>query len=111
MGYFIYDNRIKTEIEDRALTHLQLVMMSKLRRGEPFGFSWKEDASIGDGRVTVWVSPSSALVFKFVGSRPPKINQHWADALAYTASSSTGLYLVHEPNEGSPAFDPNYARA
>lgn len=109
MGYFIYDGNIKTEIEDRALTHLQLVMMSKLRRGEPFGFSWK-DVSTGHGRVTVWVSPSSSLVFTFVGSRPPKINLHWADALAFTASTSTGLYLVHEPNDGSPAFDPNYAR-
>ncbi len=109
MGYFIYDSRTKTEIEDRALTHLQLVMTSKLRRGEPFAFSWRDDVTIGDGRTTVWVTPSSALVFKYVGSRPPKVNPHWTDALAYTAGMTTGLYLVHEPANGSPAFEPKRA--
>ncbi|WP_439958202.1 DUF7882 family protein, partial [Salmonella enterica] len=44
MGKFIYEGSVKTEIEDRALTHLQLVITAKLRRGEPFPFSWREDA-------------------------------------------------------------------
>ena len=54
MGKFIYEGNVKTEIEDRALTHLQLVMTAKLRRAEPFPFSWREDASVGGGRTTVW---------------------------------------------------------
>lgn len=35
MGTFIYEGGPKTEIEDRALTHVQLVISAKLRRGEP----------------------------------------------------------------------------
>ena len=64
MGKFIYEGSVKTEIEDRALTHLQLVITAKLRRAEPFSFSWREDASVGGGRTTVWIQPGSSLVFE-----------------------------------------------
>jgi len=97
MGRFIYDGSTKVEVEDRALRHLQLVMTAKLRRGEPFPYTWKEDASIGGGRITVWLHAGSSLVFKYVGSRQPEVNRAWVDALAYTANSPGGLYLVPEP--------------
>lgn len=74
MGKFIYEGGPKIDIEDRALTHLQLVMTAKLRRGEPFAFTWKEDLSIGGGRTTVWVHTGSSLVFKYMG-RPTACNQ------------------------------------
>lgn len=103
MGKFIYDGGPKTEIEDRALAHLQLVMTAKLRRGEPFAFTWKDDSSVGGGRTTVWVHAGSSLVFKYAGSRQPSINRAWVDALAYTSNAPTGLYLVPEPPNTSPA--------
>lgn len=99
MGKFVYEGNVKTEIEDRALTHVQLVMTAKLRRGEPFPFSWREDSSLGGGRTTVWVQPSSSLVFKYYGSRQPSINRAWIEALAFTANSPSGLHLVPEPPE------------
>lgn len=99
MGKFIYESTVKTEIEDRALTHVQLVMTAKLRRAEPFSFSWREDQSIGGGRTTVWIHASSSLVFKYHGSRQPSINREWIEALAFTANSPSGLYLVPEPAE------------
>jgi hypothetical protein len=99
MGKFIYDGGPKVEVEDRALTHLQLVITSKLRRGEPFSFTWKNDASLGGGRTTVWVHPGSSLVFSYFGSRQPSINREWVDALAFTANAPSGLYLVPEPAE------------
>ena len=49
MGKFTYEGGQKVEIEDRALTHVQLVITAKLRRGEPFPFTWREDVSIGGG--------------------------------------------------------------
>lgn len=101
MGKFIFEGGPKVEIEDRALTHLQLVMTAKLRRGEPFSFTWKDDTSIGGGRTTVWVHAGSALVFKYFGSRAPSVNRAWVDALAFSASSPTGLYLTAEPVEGA----------
>ncbi|RUQ07846.1 MULTISPECIES: ATP-dependent DNA ligase [unclassified Microbacterium] len=97
MGRFIYEGSAKIEVEDRALRHLQLVMTAKLRRGEPFPYTWKEDASIGGGRITVWIHAGSSMVFKYVGSRQPEVNRAWVDALAYTANSPSGLYLVPEP--------------
>lgn len=105
MGKFIYEGGVKVEIEDRALTHLQLVISAKLRRGEPFAFSWREDASVGGGRTTVWVHPGSSIVYKYYGGRQPSINRAWVDALAFTANAPTGLYLVPEPAEsaGEPA--------
>lgn len=97
MGKFIYEGGVKVEIEDRALTHLQLVITVKLRRGEPFPFSWREDVSVGGGRTTIWIHPGSSLVFKYYGGRQPSINRAWTDALAFTANSPSGLYLVPEP--------------
>lgn len=101
MGKFIYEGGPKVDIEDRALTHLQLVVTSKLRRGEPFSITWREDASVGGGRTTVWVHPRSSLLFKYAGSRQPAINRAWVDALAFTANAPSGLYLIPEPTEHS----------
>lgn len=72
MGRFTYGaGHAKTEIEDRTLAHLQLVIGAKLRRSESFFFTWKEDASIGGGRQTVWVHHTADLEFKYYGSRKP----------------------------------------
>ncbi|WP_295103223.1 ATP-dependent DNA ligase [uncultured Microbacterium sp.] len=101
MGKFIYEGTVKSDIEDRALTHLQLVMTAKLRRGEPFSFSWREDMAVGGGRTTVWVHAGSSLVFKYSGSRQPQINRAWIEALAFTANAPGGLRLVSEPAEGT----------
>ncbi len=103
MGKFVYEGGVKTEIEDRALTHLQLVITAKLRRGEPFPFSWREDTSVGGGRTTVWIQPGSSLVFKYFGSRQPSINRAWIEALAFTANAPGGLYLVPEPEHDASA--------
>lgn len=99
VGRLIYEGDEKVDIEDRALTHLQLVMTAKLRRGEPFAFSWANESSLGGGRITVWVHAGSALAFKYFGSRQPSINRAWIDALAVTANSPGGLRLVPEPAE------------
>lgn len=109
MGKFIYDGTVKTEVEDRALTHLQLVITAKLRRGEPFPFSWREDPSVGGGRTTVWLHSASSLVFKYYGSRKPAINRAWIEALAFTANSPAGLHLVPEPAEEPQADDVDVA--
>jgi len=97
MGHLSYDNRVKVEIEDRALAHLQIVIADKLRRGEPFTFTWREEPSTGEGRTSIWVNQSSSLVFKYYGSRQPSINRDWLEALAVAANSVGGLRIVPEP--------------
>lgn len=97
MGTFIYEGAVKVEFEDRLLTHLQLVIADKLRRGEAFQFTWRNDPSTGDGRTSVWVHPHASLVYKFSGSRKPSLNRAWVDALAHAANSPSGLRVVPEP--------------
>lgn len=99
MGKFSYDGFVRVDFDDRTLAHLQLVIGSKLRRGEPFHFTWKDDTSIGDGRTSVWIHPRCSLVYKYYGSRRPRLNTAWIDALTYTANSPSGLYIVPEPPE------------
>lgn len=101
MGKFIYDSTIKVDFDDRLLAHLQIVIAAKVRRGEGFHFTWKDQASIGNGRTMVWMHPSVSLVYKFYGSRHPQVNRTWIEALMYTANSPTGLYPVTEPVEGA----------
>ncbi|MEI2270194.1 ATP-dependent DNA ligase [Microbacterium sp. No. 7] len=99
MGKFIYDGALKVDFDDRALAHLQVVIMSKLRRGESFHFTWKDDAAIGDGRTSIWLHPRCTLVFKFYRGQRAPLNLAWVDALAAVANSPSGLYIVPEPAE------------
>ena len=69
MGRFIYGTAGNSvDIEDRALAHLRIVIMNKLRRGESFMF----DVEVGDdsGRRSFWLSPSVPIQFHFFGQPP-----------------------------------------
>lgn len=99
MGKFNYEGMVKVDFDDRVLAHLQAVIGAKVRRGESFHFSWKDDASIGDGRTTVWVHPGASMVYKFYGSRQPALNRTWVEQLMYNANSPAGLYVTPEPLE------------
>lgn len=96
MGKLIYDALGNSfDIEDRTLSHLRVVFMNKLRRGEPFMFHY----AVGDGSGTrsLWIHPSIPLVFHFYGSRPPALNRRWIDDLMREASGPNGLWIVPEP--------------
>ena len=67
-------------------------MISKLRRGEAFALRLDDES----GARTVWVSPSSLLVFAYADGRP-QINRAWLEALVETANTPTGLRVVPEP--------------
>lgn len=97
MGKFQFEGQLKADFEDRLLAHLQVVIGAKLRRGESFHFTWKDDMSIGDGRTSIWIHPHSVLWYKYYGGRPPELNGAWVDALMFTANSPRGLYVVPEP--------------
>src|SRR4051794_34798440 len=104
MGRFIYGATSESvEIDDRALAHLRIVIMNKLRRSESFMF----DVEVGDGsgRRSFWMHPSVPLQFHFFGSRQPHINRAWIEDLMHAASSPSGLTIVPEPSE-EPAQAP-----
>lgn len=102
MGRFIYENSIRVEFEDRLLSHLQIVFGNKLRRGEPFFFTWKDGHGNG-ARTSVWVHPRASLAFQSSGSRAPSTNRAWLDVLMASANAPTGLRIVAEPvDDGAP---------
>lgn len=100
MGYMVYDSSTLITFEDRVLAHLEVVIVSKLRRKESFALSWRESADNGDGRTTIWIDPSIPLRFRFSGSRPPTLDREWVERLAAAAASSSGLIALGE--DGQP---------
>lgn len=102
MGLFAQAN-FSVEFDDRLLAHLQVAIVRKFRRSEPLVMSWLDPLSVGDGRSSVWLTPTAPAYFKFYGSRVPRINDAWLQVLSGSANSSTGLIIVDENGE--------YARA
>jgi hypothetical protein len=98
MGKLTYDSTMSADFDDRVLAHIQLVIGAKLRRGESFYFSWRDDPQIGDGRSTIWLNPGIPLAYKYFGGRMPALNRDWIEALMSTANSATGLQIVPEPH-------------
>jgi hypothetical protein len=104
MGTLFYGaSRLKIAFDDRVLAHLQIVIVSKLRRGESFALNWRDDPKIGDGRSAVWITPSVELHFKYAGGHFPEINRQWIESLTLSASSTTGLQLHDEASLTRPA--------
>lgn len=99
MGTLTYDSRITASFDDRILAHLQAVIWSKLRRGEDFPFTWTDPMRSGFGRTSVWLSPNVSLSFEYFGSRQPRLNPAWVEALTKSANSPSGLTIVPEPDD------------
>ncbi len=97
MGSLTIDG-VVVQFEDRVLTHLQIVIVQKLRKGESFLMSWRDADSVGDGRSSAWIHPALSLYFKFSGSRVPAINRDWLASLMASANSSQGLIVTSEEN-------------
>ena len=99
MGKILYsDSDIEIVFDDRAMAHLQVVIGSKLRRGEGFFFSWKDDLSVGDGRSAIWIDKGIPLYFRYSGSRPISMNREWLELLTQSANSTQGLVFTPEPD-------------
>ncbi|WP_443069965.1 DUF7882 family protein [Subtercola sp. YIM 133946] len=107
MGSFTYDGA-EIELDDRTLTHLQIVIVQKLRRCESFAMSWAVSPESGSGRASIWLHPSIPLHFRFNGSRVPAINPAWLEELAASADSSRGLIVTPENPHvtGAPRVQP-----
>jgi hypothetical protein len=87
------------ELDDRALAHVELVVLAKLRRNESFALSL--DTAKG-GRSTIWVNSASTLRFEFDGASH-EINRQWLDELIDSANTTTGMRVVPEPEKAPPA--------
>lgn len=98
MGYLKYNGE-EFEFDDRAMTHLQIAINAKLRRGENFFLSWKITHKQGSGRHAIWIDNGVPMHFFFSGSRAAVVNRTWLDQLVASASTPLGMQLLEEPTE------------
>jgi hypothetical protein len=108
VGELRYDGR-DLEFDDRLLTHLQVVIIQKFRKGEAFAMSWARSVALGSGRGSVWMAPTVPVVFRFRDARVPAINRDWLHKLAESASGPHGLVVVNE--DGSLAQEGPVSRS
>ncbi|MBF4567490.1 hypothetical protein ITJ57_01825 [Plantibacter sp. VKM Ac-2880] len=105
MGRLIYGSEFSIVIPDRALRHLQIATGIKLRRGEPFFFTWRVH-TVGEGRETIWIHPALPLHFVIDDANvADEINQDWITQLLDAASSPAGLFLSREPGPRGTVSD------
>lgn len=101
MGTLVYDSVVPPiEIEDRALAHLKVVVIAKLRRGESFAVSWAHPPGKEGGRSTIWLHPGIPLRFIFEEPEQPELNQRWLATMAESANALGGITLTAEEVEG-----------
>jgi hypothetical protein len=105
VGALIYGVAPAIEMNDRALRHIQVVMIQKLRRNESFAFNWDAEPDVGadlaseDGvHGTIWISHSSQLYFRYDGPRNShQLNPGWIDLLMRATYKADGLSVIPEP--------------
>jgi hypothetical protein len=90
------------ELDDRTLAHLQVVVVSKLRKGEAFLLSWNAQPEQGSGRYALWVETGIPIVFRYDGSRPIRINRAWLDSMMERSYTLAGLDLMPETDYPEP---------
>lgn len=98
MGTLIYNGRMNLCIDDHVLAHLQVVILTKLRRHEAFAFTWNDG-----GQATVcWINPSLALEFIYASTARPDLNHEWLEMMATSANTNAGLVVMPEPASNAP---------
>jgi hypothetical protein len=95
VGTLTYDGD-SYELDDRVLTHLQIVISTKLRRGENFFLTWAVPVERGSGRHAIWVDNGVPIRFYYSGSRAVSINREWIESMLMSSGRASGLYLTEE---------------
>ncbi|GAB3293896.1 MULTISPECIES: ATP-dependent DNA ligase [Pseudoclavibacter] len=91
MGIMTYDG-IQVRFDDRTLAHLQVIVLKKFRNQESFIVSWRNTDTSGDGRSTVWMTPSFPAHFH-IEKPAHKLDPEWLTALQRSADSAAGLVV------------------
>ena len=94
MGILVFADR-DILVDDRALAHLQIVIIDKFRRNEKFSMSLSSDGHV----ITMWMTSTIPLQFVYAGNRRPQVNRAWLEALADVAGMTGTLVLLAEPAE------------
>jgi hypothetical protein len=98
MGTLIYGHGdLSVDFDDRTLSHLQVIIGTKLRRRESFLLSWSGDGQDSERRTSIWLDSSVPLYFRYSSTKIPDLNHDWIALLMAGANSAGGLVLVAEP--------------
>jgi hypothetical protein len=101
MGRLIYGARgVHIEMDDLLLAHLQVLTISKLRRGEAFSLSWTEEIEGTDAARSIWLHQQVELLWEYDGVRPTKLDPRQLENMATQSASNGGL------NVGDEAHNP-----
>lgn len=100
MGHLHYGGTADPiEIPDRLLAHMKVVLATKLRRGESFTMSWRDE-----GRSTIWLHPAIELRFVFSSPEPELLDPDLLQQLANDAATASGMSVDLTPaSTESPA--------
>jgi hypothetical protein len=94
MGTLIYGRDFEIALDDRTLSHLQIVLGLKLRRQEGFFLTLNGNDADLRGRCSLWIDPAIPLLFRYDCSGAEPINRDWVDQLILSSYSSGGVQLV-----------------
>lgn len=98
MGTLLYGPaETAISFDDTILSHLQLVIVAKLRRGESFILSWDVAPEFGGGRNTIWLNSMLPLMFKYDSNQVPVIDRELLERMSVSANNNRGLVMEYEP--------------
>lgn len=94
MGQLFYGtDHQPLHMDDRLLNYLQVVIATKMRRGESFTMTWTPAAGADTGRVTLWLQSAIQMRFSYDTVEPHRLNPLYLKFLANQANSSGGVML------------------
>lgn len=100
MGTLKYDG-VTVDFDDRLLAHLEIVIVQKLRRQEPFLMTWQDDEGQAGGRSGIWLHPAANMFFHFAGKEKVEIDHDWLMKLMASANSAMGLFVADEAGDAA----------
>jgi hypothetical protein len=102
MGTFTYGpTAASVDFDDRVLAHLRTVIVTKLRRGECFLFTWTDESGPEPVQQSLWMHPAVGLHFSVPVAPAQDMNQAWLEVLMTAAHSGFGLTVKPEPEPRS----------
>jgi hypothetical protein len=85
---------------DVLLAHVEVVVLSRLRRNNAFALRWTETVEgRSDVRRTIWIHQGADLYFEYDTAEQGELDRDMLDRLAKAADSNTGINLRFDASD------------
>ena len=98
LGTLVYSRYQEYEFDYRTLAHLRVVIAARLRRRESFFLVWTRRDAHGSSSISLWITPSVPLVFRFPEGEGERLSRRWIEQLMRSPSVNRDLVVM--PEEG-----------